>query len=506
MTLLLRFRPISRSQPGRDPRSPSGFKRRLRAAAAALVLMWLALFTYHLVKPLPSGISVAGPLRAASGIDFLYDLSFQLDGQPVVEQRIFDQVFSMIDAAEEFIVLDMFFFDGEHGGEKDYRPLSAELTEHLVSRKVSKPELKATFITDEINNFYGAYTGAEIQRLQDAGIQVIPTRLSRLRDSNPVYSAGWRLFVGWLGTAGPGWLPHPLSSTGRKVTARGYLKLLNFKANHRKLIVTDKGCLVSSANPHDASSFHSNIAFTGAGPICADLLAAERAVASFSGGSVEDWPVYESDADREEPSAETLSTVGEGTVQLVTEGKILESLLSDLGAAGQGDRVDLAMFYLAERQVVEALLEADGRGASVRLVLDPNKDAFGREKGGIPNRQVARELVSRSGGGVAVRWYDTHGEQFHTKLVTVSRGDSVIVMGGSANLTRRNIDDYNLEADLRLALPEGAPLARAVGGYFDRIFNNQGGDFTLPFDAYRDESWVKRIRYRLEEFTGFCSY
>jgi hypothetical protein len=506
MTPLLRFCNTSRFRPGRDPRSPSGFGRRLRVVAAALAVVWLALFTYHLVKPLPSGISVAGPFRAASGVDFLYDLSFQLDGQPVVEQRIFDRVFSMIDAAEEFIVLDMFLFNGEHGGERDYQPLSAELTEHLLSRKVSNPALTATFITDEINNFYGAYTGAEIERLQGAGIQVIPTRLSRLRDSNPAYSAGWRLLAGWFGTAGPGWLPHPFSSTGRKVTARGYLKLLNFKANHRKLIITEKGCLVSSANPHDASSFHSNIAFAGAGPICADLLAAERAVAAFSGGSVDDWPVYESDAEPEKPSAESPSTVGEGTVQLVTEGKILASLLDDVGAAGQGDGVELAMFYLAERQVVEALLEAEGRGASIRLVLDPNKDAFGREKGGIPNRQVARELVSRSGGRIAVRWYDTHGEQFHSKLVTVSRGDSVIIMGGSANLTRRNIDDYNLEADLRFALPEGTPLALAVGRYFDRIFTNEGGDFTLPFEAYRDESWVKRILYRLEEFTGFCSY
>jgi hypothetical protein len=478
----------------------------MRLAGAVFVAAWLALFAYHLGKPLPSGISVAGPLRAASGFDFLYDLSFQLDGQTVVEQRIFDRVFSMIDAAEEFVVLDMFLFDGEHGGERDYRPLSAELTEHLVSWKASNPALTATFITDEINNFYGAYTGAEIERLQDAGIQVIPTRLSRLRDSNPAYSAGWRLLIGWFGTGGPGWLPHPLSSSGQKVTARGYLKLLNFKANHRKLIVTDKGCLVSSANPHDASSFHSNIAFVGAGPICSDLLTAERAVAAISGGSVGDWPVYEIDGGPDAPSGEASSTIGEGTVQVVTEGKILAALLGDIGATGQGDRVDLAMFYLSERQVVEALLEAEERGASIRLVLDPNKDAFGREKGGIPNRQVAGELVSRSGGGVAVRWYDTHGEQFHTKLVTVSRGDSVVIFGGSANLTRRNINDYNLEADLRFALPEGAPLAMAVGRYFDRIFTNEGGDFTLPFEAYRDDSWLKRILYRLEEFTGFCSY
>ncbi len=475
-------------------------KHRIRLGVLALVAVWAAVFSYHLTKPLPEGISVAGPMRSASGIEFLYDLSYQIAGQPALEHRIFDRVLSMIDTAEEFVVIDMFLFNGEHGSERNYRSLSSELTDHLVSRKASNPGLKATFITDEINNFYGAYTGPELARLRDGGIQVVTTRLSRLRDSNPVFSAGWRMLAGWFGTAGPGWLPHPLSSTGQEVTARAYLKLLNFKANHRKLIVTDKGCLVTSANPHDASSFHSNIAFAGAGPICADLLAAERAVAAFSGGSVDDWPGYQADAGAGAPQ------LGEGTTQLVTEGKILEAFLRDIGAAGLGDSVELAMFYLAERQVVEALLDAEERGASVRLILDPNKDAFGREKGGIPNRQVARELITRSDGRIAVRWYDTHGEQFHTKLIMVTRKDSVVIMGGSANLTRRNIDDYNLEADLRFVLPLGAPVAIATADYFDRVFANEGGDFTVPFETYRDDSWVKRVLYRLEEFTGFCSF
>lgn len=474
-------------------------KKKLRIAAGALVAVWLGLMAYHLRKPLPEGISIQGPARTASGIEFLHDLSYQIGGRPVVEQQIFDRVLAMIDAAENFVVIDMFLFNGEHGGERDYRPLSAELTDHLIAQKAAIPEFRATFITDEINNFYGAYTGAEIERLRAAGIQVVTTRLSPLRDSNPAYSAGWRMLASWFGTAGPGWLPNVFSSTGQKVTARAYLKLLNFKANHRKLIVTERACLVSSANPHDASSFHSNIAFAGNGPICSDILEGERAVVAFSGGSVENWPVYEFEAGAEPP-------VDAGSVQLVTEGKILAALLRELDGVGEGDRVDLAMFYLSERTVVEALVGAEGRGAEVRLVLDPNKDAFGREKGGIPNRQAARELVTRSDGRISVRWYETHGEQFHTKLVRVARGDSVVVMGGSANLTRRNVGDYNLEADLRFTLPRSAPLALATGEYFDRIFGNEDGEFTLRFVAYRDDGQLKKILYRLEEFTGFCSF
>jgi hypothetical protein len=482
----------------------------LRGASLALGV-YAVVLTFNLFRPLPQGVSVAGPLREAAGLEFLYDLTYQREGQLESEQRIFDRVFSIIDEAEDFVVLDLFLFNGEHGEEREYRPLSAELTRHLIGRKEADPDLQIIFITDEINNFYGAYTSSEIAELQGAGVRVIPTRMTPLRDSNPAFSGAWRILAGWFGTAGPGWLPHPLSSTGRKVTARSYLKLLNFKANHRKLLVSEKECLLGSANPHDASGFHSNIAFAGSGEVCGDLLEGERAVAALSGASVAGWPVYpggpEAGGESRSPGPE-----GEGPgpragqVQLVTEGKIRDALLGDLGAAGAGDQVDLALFYLSERRVVEALLEAADRGAAVRLILDPNKDAFGQEKRGIPNRQVARELVTRSKGRIAVRWYDTHGEQFHTKLAVVTRRDSVTVLGGSANLTRRNIGDFNLEADFRFRLPTDSPLAVAVREYFERIFENRDAEFTAHFERYQDDSRLKTIIYRLQEFTGFSSF
>jgi phosphatidylserine/phosphatidylglycerophosphate/cardiolipin synthase-like enzyme len=441
-------------------------------------------------------------------MQFLYDLTYQHQGEQVVDQQIFDRVSSMIRAAEDFIVLDMFLFNEGGVGEGDFRPLSSQLTRNLLRRKRAEPGLRMTFITDEINNFYGAYTSPEISSLREEGIEVVTTRMERLRDSNPLFSAGWRIFPGWVGTGGAGWLPDLVNRSEQKVTARAYLKLLNFKANHRKLIVTEKECLVSSANPHDGSSLHSNIAFVGKGPICADLLEAERAVASFSGGSVSDWPVYESPGEDEAEADEgrASSEAESGSVQLLTEGKILQALLHDLSLAGTGDRVDLAMFYLSERKVVEALLAADARGASVRLVLDANKDAFGLEKIGIPNRQVARELVTRSDGRILVRWYDTHGEQFHTKLVMVTRGETATVMGGSANLTRRNIEDYNLEADLRFELPADSPLAVAVSRYFERIYGNRDAEFTLPVEKHWDDGLLRRALYRIQEFTGLCSF
>ncbi len=60
------------------------------------------------------------------------------------------------------------------------------------------------------------------------------------------------------------------------------------------------------------------------------------------------------------------------------------------------------MFYLSERQIIKALIAAQQRGVQVRVLLDPNKDAFGREKNGIPNRQVAAELTCCRGEGTLV--------------------------------------------------------------------------------------------------------
>ncbi len=81
------------------------------------------------------------------------------------------------------------------------------------------------------------------------------------------------------------------------------------------------------------------------------------------------------------------------------------------------EHLDLAMFYLSERQIIKALIAAQQRGVQVRVLLDPNKDAFGREKNGIPNRQVASEL---NAAGVKVRWCNTQGEQCHNKMMMKS--------------------------------------------------------------------------------------
>ena len=232
-------------------------------------------------------------------------------------------------------------------------PSPRELTDRILARLEAVPTLDVTFITDEINNFYGAYESPALHSLEEAGVRVVITDLGRLRDSNPIFSSLWRTYFRWFGTAGPAFAPHPLTSTGQRVTLRSYLKLLNMKANHRKVIVTEDGCMVLSANPHDASSFHSNIAWDIKGGVCADILESERAVAAFSGHDV---PAH--------VMAEWTELEGSSTTRFVTEGEIRTVLIDELEVMGAGDRLDVAMFYLSGRRVISAIKSAVRRGGA----------------------------------------------------------------------------------------------------------------------------------------------
>ena len=103
-----------------------------------------------------------------------------------------------------------------------------------------------------------------------------------------------------------------------------------------------------------------------------------------------------------------------------------------------------------------------------------------------------------------MRWYDTQGEQFHTKLLAFHTTGGTTLIGGSANLTRRNLGDYSLEADLVVRASDD--LGVQASDYFERLWSNGDGQFSVPYEAYADDSWVKRVIYRLQEFTGLSSF
>ncbi|NNK58080.1 MAG: phospholipase, partial [Desulfofustis sp.] len=436
-------------------------------------------------------------------IDVVYDLRWvDESGALHHEQHIFDTLFALIEGAQRYILVDMFLFNSYGGRDSEvHRQLSTELTELLVAKKKASPGIAIDFITDPINTVYGGSVSKEIEQLEEAGVNVIVTRLDDLHDSNFLYSVFWRTFLQWFGNSEEGgWLMHPFSPQAEKITLRSYLRLLNFKANHRKIAIVDSGdemaTMVSSANPHGGSSLHSNIALVVRGPIWISVYEAETAVAKMSGGRLSDFSV---------PPVRP-SRPGSAGVRILTENQIKDVLLERIESASSGDAIRIAQFYLADRDILDGLAAASGEGVDIKLLLDPNKDAFGYEKIGIPNRQAGHELVRRSNQRIELRWYDTHGEQFHTKLFMHESGGTMNVILGSANLTRRNLDNFNLELDVELTIDAASDTARAFIDYFERIWTNKGGRYTLSKESFEDDSQLKRVLYRIQEWFGLSTF
>lgn len=221
-------------------------------------------------------------------------------------------------------------------------------------------------------------------------------------------------------------------------------------------------------------------------------------MAELSGAQTDLSTLVESPADE--------AAAGQYGVRLLTESKIRDRVREAVQRAGAGDRIDVAVFYLSHRGLIEDLAAAAGRGAQVRLLLDANKDAFGRQKNGVPNRQAAMELVRRGSGNIAVRWALTHGEQFHSKMIQVTTGETAVLIGGSCNFTRRNFDDLNLEANLMVTGPASGAVFTEAEAWFQRLWQNEGAEFSGELSLYADDSLPKVLLYRLMEATGLSTF
>lgn len=462
-----------------------------------VALGYLSSAIYHIYKPLPEGLDYTGKLCHAN-VKFLADKTYlDAQGKQQQEHQIFNQILKLIDEAQTTIVLDMFLFNDEVGSSKiPHDKLTQNLTEALIVKKRMTPQIEIKVITDPINSVYGGIAPEHYRLLRQAGIEVIETDLTPLRASNPMWSGFWYLCCQGVGNnAEKGWLPNPFGD--EKITLRSYLSLFNFKANHRKTVVVDTlegwKTLVTSMNPHDGSSHHSNVALMVTGNTAIDVLKTEQAVGRMSKGDIPVVIVGEFEEAKEFPQA-----------QVLTEKAILDATLKLIETAKSGENIDLAMFYLSEREIVKGLIAAKQRGVNVKILLDPNKDAFGREKNGIPNRQVASELNE---AGVQVRWCNTQGEQCHSKMILKSNTEQSEMILGSANFSARNLKNYNLETNIRVVGNASADVFKDAQRYFNTAWSNlDAKNMSVDYAQYADESKWKYGLYRFMEWSGVSTF
>jgi PLD-like domain len=509
-----------------------------RYVALALMAIVAGTGWWQAIKPLPPGLHVSGELTAVApeSVQLLADVTAHTNlGEPVFTRGIHAATLDLIRNAHDFLVLDYFLFNDQGGpaGKLHYeagiRPVARELREALLALRRAQPDLPILLLIDPINGYYQGTQPVEMSELTQAGIDIVVVDLDPLRDSNPVYSTPWRLFARWWlkpGVSGA-WF-NPLDADGPPLTLGSLTRLPNFKADHRKVLLTGDGAgslvgMVSSSNPHDASSAHSNIALRLGGEALRPLLQSELDIARFSGWkgtaiadaaqrarrAAPHMPASTSPADGATPASITPSITPAGMrVAIATEGAIRDRLVEALGATVRGDSIDIAMFYLSDRPVIRELLAAAERGVAIRVLLDPNKDAFGFEKSGLPNREVASELVAASSGTIKLRWYRTHGEQFHVKLAAIRSDRRLWLTLGSANFTRRNIGDYNLEANAIVSAPLGSGIDAQVSAWFETLWNNHPGgiEYTADTDLYADPSQGRYWLYRFMEASGMCTF
>ncbi|XKH51762.1 phospholipase D family protein [Chryseomicrobium palamuruense] len=472
-------------------------KKVLFIVVIALIVIYAGMILWHTFKPLPEGISYAGDLQPISSIDMLTDLTYAVNEnseERQTENEIFSSIYQMIEEAEEFVVVDFFLVDGFYEEDEGFPPIADELSETLATKKLENPEMPVIFITDPLNQGYGSYENKWFKKMRDSGVEIVYTDLDPLRDSTPIYSGIYRTFFQWFDFGGEGWIPNAMASEAPKMTVASYLTLLNVKANHRKLVITEKEGLVSSANPHDASGLHGNIAlkFTSS-PLLNDMLEAEEAVSLMSGGP-------------KLPRVQEVEEEAEYEGQLLTEKKILDALLTDIAATEEGDSIDLMMFFIAKRDIVNALIDAANRGVEVRMILDPNENSFGRQKSGLPNRPVVQEMVEDTEGKLEVRWYNTVVGQYHTKAIHIQTDRSVI-SSGAANYTERTLDNYNLEANLRVVADSDSELAEEFSSYFERLWTNEDAAFTVDVEEYQDSfTWWQRWIYSFQKLIKVTTY
>jgi hypothetical protein len=423
-----------------------------------IVLAWGSCAVWNAVKPPPWGTHVASlPARLnESQIDFLDDL--------VPAGSILSRETDAIGRAEQTIVLDQ-------------SPLTRELADALLLRKRQRPNLKVMLVTDPRNEVYGGTPSQTLSALERTGIVVVRTRLERMRDSNPLYSSLWRLCVGWWS--------NPFDEMPGKSTLRSSLRNLNLKADRRQLLVADDGAggwtsIVMSAASTGAT-VGAGVGLEIRGHLAGAIVASELQIAAWS-----------TDDDRL-PAAPPADSRGVGTIdaRFFTEGAIQAALLDAIAAAGSGDSIKIAVQAFGARQIVDAVLRAAARGARVQLLLDP----------GSPETQAAAgELLHEQPGTIEVRWRAGKPRAEAGYAVIQHRSD-VWFDVGSANFTRRGLDDLDLTADIELHMPARAGPARAASDLFAKHWSN-----AAAYAKHADESPETYWRYRVGEATGLAVF
>jgi phosphatidylserine/phosphatidylglycerophosphate/cardiolipin synthase-like enzyme len=493
----------------------------LRLLGTALLLAWAAIALWQSQKRLPAGVQIAGAWHsvAAGDIHFLRDLTAaDANGAPLSEQQINVALLQMIAQAREFLVLDTGLFGdlpAAGAGAPRLRaanPVAAATADALLQARQQHPGLQVLLLIDPASVQLGVGP-ATLERLREAGVAVVAVDVARLRAPNAAFVGLWQLCCRWWSpVASEGLWPNPLGVGPAGVSLGMWGQTPGYQRSHRQLLIADDGAgglagLIFSRPLNAEAALHTAVALRLAGAALEPLLESEFVVAQFSGwsggGAMQERSQQLSE--RQRRSIATPPAAEAAQARVASEAGIAEALVERINAAGSHDDIEIAALYLSQRDLVRALIDAAWRGAAVRVLLDPGKDGYGYDRSGVPNRQVASELVAASDGAVRVRWYRTHGEQFSPGFALIRSNGRAWLMVGTAELSRRDLDDFNLAAAFIAELPITAVASIDAVSWFDTIWYNRaaaGTEYSSDADVYADASQLDYWQYRLLEVSG----
>jgi len=507
------------------------------------------------IKTPPLGINYESPIRETENAEFHYDLTYlDKDGNIQYDRNLWDATYKVIDNAKDYLIVEMFLFNDLYNKDKEHFPeFAKEYTERLVKKQKENPNLKVYILADENNNFYGAFEHPFITSMKNAGINVIIVDIFKLKDTFPWYSPFWRTFIKPMGNPqNKGWITNFYGDMWPKLTIRNLLRALNVKADHKKVFLNEKEVVVSSANIHDPSYFHENIAIYTDGPIVKDVLHNLQLVAKFSDSEINvdgsdrrmENIMNSSSNDKTETDEKTLNSenqkennvkqinneeneqnVKEKTsinseknsitdteghtykIQYLTEDAIGKHLDEDIDSLKAGDELLMGMYFLADKGVIDRLIKAANRGVKIRIIFDRSRDAFGMSTNGLPNKPVSKKLKKKTKGKIEIKWYFTNNEQYHTKITLMKKTDgNVIINAGSANLIKKNIRGYIMDANFRILTTQNSKISKDIYEYFDRLWENKDGLFTLNFDDEPTTGGFSDFMYKILDATQLGSF
>jgi hypothetical protein len=425
--------------------------RRARFAAILAVLIWAGIAAWNTIKPLPAGTRVTSLTARLdeSQVDVIDDSAGA--------RNTLARELAVIDRAAQVIVLDQ-------------APLARETGQHLLIRKRQRPNIRIVVLADPLPEIYGGTPSHYLDSLERAGIIVARTRLSRLRDPLPWYSALWRMSIGWWSD--------PYDETAPQAGLRASLRRSNFKADRRQILVADDGSGGWVGVAPAASGAGLAVAISGG--VARDMAASELKIAGWSTG------------DDRLPAAPPPASLGVGSIdaRFLTEGAIRGALVDAFSTAVEGDEIRVATPALSDRSLVTAILGAAARGVHVRVLLDTDL---------LPNRTVADELVRDAAGGIEVRWVSAGA--MSSSLAIVSHRRELWVSLGAADFTRLSLDDLNLSAAVDFRLQDRAAVAHEFMDAFEARWSAAKKDA-----SHADGDGLGYWRYRAQQAAGLAAY